>query len=164
MRSRRVLLAMFILLTIAASACKEPNTYGKDLPDPDIQESPPDLGARPPSPEPPLNPGVVKTSPKPVAESPQPAEQLFEVTLVADSPYFRPGNDISMPASLTLRVTNRDTTAERPTRSFTADNGAFDSGPLRAGESWTFKFPRTGRFKVIDHRAPFIYATIEVTG
>jgi hypothetical protein len=98
---------------------------------------------------------------RPTATPPAPTpERFFDVSMVADSPYFEPGNDLEMPVEFTLRVTNRDGTPERPGRSFTDKGGSFDSGLLKPGQVWTHKFSGTGRFQIEDQGLTFIPTTI----
>jgi hypothetical protein len=102
-------------------------------------------------------------TPKPTpAPTPTPAPRFFDVTLVADSPFYEPGNALIMVAGATLRVTNKDTTPEREARSFTDADGSFDSGMLKPGQSWTMRFDKTARFRVKDRGLPFASATFEV--
>ncbi len=165
MRNKPIVLVLLIALLVFAVSCgEEPGVGDKvDLDFPE-QTDAPDLGAPKESPTPaPNEPAVVNPNqPKPEEKPAEPEEKFFDVAMVADSPYFEPGNDLQMPAGFTLRVTNKDATAERPTRSFTAENGAFGSGPMAPGQVWTHKFSGPGRYKVVDHKAPFIFATIEV--
>ncbi len=166
MRKKPVLLALLLVLLVVAVSCGEEPEVGDDkVLDFVDQTDPPDLGERPKeSPTPaPNNPAVVNPNqPKPDEKPAAPEEKFFDVAMVADSPYFEPGNDLQMPAGFTLRVTNKDYTPERPTRSFTAENGAFDSKPMAPGAVWTHTFSGPGRYKVVDHKAPFIFATLEV--
>lgn len=125
------------------------------------------LGAASPSPESADNPGsapVAEPPPPPQAAQPKPAESqtFFDVTLIPNHPYFEPGDEIVISAGTTLRVTNKDTTSERPERSFTADDGSFDSGMLKLGQSWTFKFDSPGSWRIVDRSAPFISARLDV--
>lgn len=162
-----LLLAVLCFLTLVAAACGGDKQIGsKDILDFDEQEEARRLGETSPSPSPEAQQNN-QPSPPPKeqqpASAPAPAkEEFFDVGLIASSPYFEPGNQLAMPRGLTLRVTNKDNTAERPTRTFTAEDGTFDSGPLKPGQIWTHKFASSGTFRVVDKNAPFIYATLEV--
>lgn len=105
------------------------------------------------------------TKPTPAAPaSPAPAqEQFFEVTLTPDSPFYAPGNAMHMPFTLTLRVTNRDSTGGRPFRTFTDKAGNFGSPQLAPGGVWTYKFGFLGTFEIVDNGLTFANATLEVT-
>ncbi len=161
-----LLLGVLCLITLVAAACGGDKQIGsKDLLDFDEQEAR-RLGETSPSPSPEAQQNN-QPSPPPKEQPPPPApapakEEFFDVALIASSPYFEPGNQLVMPRGLTLRVTNKDNTAERPTRTFTAEDGTFDSGQLKLGQTWNHKFTSGGTFRVIDKNAPFIYATLEV--
>lgn len=154
-----------ILFALAALACGEDKKIGDEkILDFQEQKEGGRLGGSAESPDP------TEASSPPPAPAPPPAQasrsappnhQFFEVGLVASSPYFEPGNDMTMSVGATLRVTNKDNTPERQIRSFTAEDGSFDSGPLKPGQTWTYRFKGPGKWRVIDRDAPFIYATIE---
>lgn len=157
-----VLAAMILLL----AACNEGVKVGDDIDLAAVDQNKQEcrLGeckSPEPSPVSTEKAGIGGSSPSPTAKPTQ-AEQLFDVTLVADSPYYEPGNDLSMPFSFTLRVTNNDRTEGRPVRSFTDEDGVFDSGPLKPGEKWTWKFDGPGQFKITDRAAGFIFANLVV--
>jgi hypothetical protein len=119
-----------------------------------------------PSPEA-ANPGATQPPPQapPAAQkpaAPAPEQTFFDVGLIATHPYFEPGDEIIITRGVTLRVTNKDTTAERPDRAFTAEDGTFDSGRLKPGQVWTMKFDSPGTWKIVDRAAPFISAKFEV--
>jgi hypothetical protein len=107
-------------------------------------------------------------SPTPAASvqaQPQPQEQTYTITLVTDSPWFhdnnnQPATSFQISAGTTLRVINKDTSEERPTRSFTTAD--FDSGDMGRGATWTYKLAQSGRWEVHDNKSPFILATLEV--
>jgi hypothetical protein len=87
------------------------------------------------------------------------------VSLIPDSPYYQPGNQVAIKAGVTLRVTNKDGTPERSKgRSYRAKNGSFDSGLLKPGQSWTRLFDRPGRYEISDDGLPFATGTLEVIG
>lgn len=167
-RNRHIsLLAVIWLLALIAVGCGGDKQIGsEDLLDFDEQKNAKRLGEASPTPP----PAETKTSepatgpPKQNQPSPPPPpeENFFDVAMIASSPYFEPGNQLVMTRGVTLRVTNKDNTAERPQRSFTAEDGTFDSGLLKPGQIWTYKFKSGGTWRVIDRNAPFIYATLEV--
>lgn len=156
------LLALF--LGAALSGCGGAKRTGSEkILDFQEQEDAERLGEQAQAASPTPSPTETKAAVSQNTQSPPPAsETFFDVTLVAASPYFEPGNELVMPRSMTLRVTNKDNTAERPTRSFTDEGGSFDSGPLKLGETWTHKFAGPGNFRIVDSKAPFIFATLEV--
>lgn len=159
----RILMPALAILLIAA-ACGEPQKTGSEkLLEFEEQENKKRLGEKEsPSPDAPTELVLGKESPSPSPSPPPPVEHFFDVSLTADSPYFQPGNALLIQAGVTLRVTNKDATSERPTRSFTAKDGSFDSGPLAFGKVWTQKFDNAGFWDIIDSNAPFILATLEV--
>lgn len=106
-------------------------------------------------------------APPPPPPPQQPQEQTYTISLVADTPWFQDNagqgsNRFQIQVGATLKVVNKDNTEERPTRSFTASNKDFDSGPMAPGATWTYKLARTGSWEVQDHRAPFIQAILDV--
>ncbi len=163
---RRLILVILVLAVGSMLACGKSQSVGSErLLEFEEQEGAKRLGQREePSPEP-AEQEKAALAAKP-ASSPEPSPQTevkyFDVSLVADSPYYDPGNELTMTVNLTLRVTNLDRTTERPQRSFTARDGSFSSGPLRVGQVWTFKFPTTGAWELQDDFAPFIFGTIQV--
>jgi hypothetical protein len=107
--------------------------------------------------------GVGEPTEAPQKEAPPaPQEQFFDIHLVGESPYYfdatngQAASVFRMPVGYTLRVTNKDTTDNRPTRSFTASNGAFTSPDLKPGEVWTFRFSTGGSFDLIDRCCPYV--------
>lgn len=104
----------------------------------------------------------IERSPSPSPVPTQVEVHFFDVTLVADAPYYDPGNRLTMPTGFTLRVTNKDATEGRPSRSFKSDDGSFDSGRLKPGAVWTQKFDQPGSWHIIDDAAGFIFADLEV--
>ena len=57
-----------------------------------------------------------------------------------------------------VSVTNRD----RIARSVTADQGAFDSGPIQPGATWTYEPKSAGKFNFHDSTRPYVVGTLEV--
>lgn len=174
MRPFSKLLPMFLLLVLVGTACGESQKVGSEkLLDFKEGEGGQRLGFETPPPDatPVANAiDVQRETPAPrVTPTPAPTAQIqyFDVELIADSPYYKaggqPSNLIAMRASAVLRVTNKDATAERKCRSFTAANGAFNSGCMPFGEKpFTFKFPGAGRFAIKDEGLTFASATLEV--
>jgi hypothetical protein len=166
----RFLVGALVVLVLSMMACGEGQKVGSEkILDFEEQENAERLGQRQsPSPEPSPAAGegekgaLGQRTPSPAAAPPPAEEKFFDVTLIAASPYYEPGNQLAMPTGLTLRVTNKDTTPERATRSFTAEDGSFDSGQLRPGQVWTMKFTKGGFWRIVDKAAPFIFAELEV--
>lgn len=165
---KKITIALAMLLMVVAAACGEDVQYGDGLdPDAIVAATPTCRLGECKSPEPsPISTekvgiGTSPTPPKPTAQQ-QPEERFFDVTLVDYSPYYEPGQQLTMPVGFTLRVTNKDNTEGRPVRSFAADDGSFDSGPLKPGEVWTRKFDQPGSYQIKDRAAGFIYASLEV--
>ena len=97
------------------------------------------------------------------AATSKPAAQTYEVQLIAGNPYYAPGDQLRMPAGTTIRVTNNDRTPERSKgRSFTAENGAFDSGLIKPGGSWTHVIAQKGTYTIVDTAVNFARATLTV--
>lgn len=162
------ILALLMVIAFLGAACGGPPEVGsKDLLDFEEQKPKERLGeaASPTAPPAAARSPAAGSTAAPVTKPPEPPrqeERFFDVKMVAQAPYFEPGEQLTMSMSFTLRVTNNDTTAERPTRSFTAEDNSFNSGPLKPGQVWTYKFKSRGTFSVVDSNAPFIRATLEV--
>lgn len=165
---------MLILLSVIAlllSVCGKPNKVGSEklLEGLGGEVAECRLGETCPTPSPPPEEGTgdkgAITNPQPTQEPPPPPppqEEFFDVTLVENSPYFEPGNVLTMHRSLTLKVTNTDTCACRPWRTFTAEDGSFSSPKLAPGESWTIRLG-AGSWTIVDQSAGFIRASLQVT-
>jgi len=168
-RHTRWLSSLLVFMAVFGSACGASQRVGSErLTEFEEQEVGPRLGQA--LEEEPEQPGVTAaplavgqraTPPTPL---PTPTQRLFDVALVADSPFYHPGNRIIIAAGTTLRVTNRDTTPERPRRSFTDSNGAFSSGPLAAGQVWTQRFDAPAIYDIVDEGVTFARARLEVRG
>ncbi|MBW3588167.1 MAG: hypothetical protein KY429_01975 [Actinobacteria bacterium] len=167
-----LLIVLWIVLLLT-SACGKPNKVGSEkLLDIEQEIAECRLGERCPTPSPLADEGQGEgnkgaiTNPQPPQEPPPPPpppqEQFFDVTLVEYSPYYEPGNALTMHRSLTLRVTNKDTCACRSWRTFTAEDGSFSSPRLAPGESWTIRLG-AGAWTIVDQSAGFIRASLEVT-
>lgn len=166
----KVLGALSVLLLLFG-ACGEGQKVGSErLLEFEEQENARRLGERTPEPTPegtPLALGVgeeEKAAPTPTpAPTPEPAPEYFEVALVPESPYYEPGNAITVPVGTTIRVTNRDHTPERSDgRSFTAKDGSFHSGRLAPGQTWEWTFNQPASYEVIDEGLRFATASLRV--
>lgn len=166
----KVVGAVCVLLLLGA-ACGESQKVGSEkLLEFEEQENAQRLGERTPEPTPegtPRSLGVgeeERAAPTPTPEpTATPEPEYFDIALVPNSPYYEPGNSITIPAGTTIRVTNRDDTAERSDgRSFTAKNGAFHSGLLKPGESWTQLFSNPSTYEIIDEGLRFATGTLRV--
>jgi len=160
-------LILIVLAVVVAAGCGQDQKYGSEsIADIKEQEDAQRLGQRTAEPAPKGTPQALDAAstptPKP-SPTPQATPTYFDVSLVPDSPYYQPGNQVAIKVGVTLRVTNRDGTPERSGgRSYTAKNGSFDSGLLKPGKSWTFRFDSPGRFEIVDEGLPFATATLEV--
>ena len=155
---------MILALLALAAGCGKGVSYGDKL-DTDLKDggSKCRLGeCKSPTPASDTKVGVGAQSPSPSPVQTQVEVRYFDVSLVADAPYYDPGNRLTMPVGFTLRVTNKDTTDGRPIRSFKSDDGSFDSGRLKPGAVWTQKFDQPGSWHIVDDAAGFIYADLEV--
>jgi hypothetical protein len=107
--------------------------------------------------------GTQPTPPPTQKPTAAPKKQYFDVSLVANSPFYKPGNSITIKAGVTLRVTNADTTPERKKgRTFTDKAGTFNSGTLTAGKSWTWVFNQPATYEIVDEGLTFATARLEV--
>jgi hypothetical protein len=171
----RTLLLVYLALILVVAACGKPQSYGDAIDTSKIGDVKPtcrlgECKSPEPSPES-TNKAAVgseTSAPAPQAEaSKAPETKFFDVYLVAESPFYAHGQNkelgqaLTMPTGFTLRVTNDDRTEGRPVRSFTAE-GAFDSGRLRPGQTWSMAFGQRGKWDITDVAAGFIRATFEV--
>lgn len=157
------------VLGLLLGACGEGQKVGSEkLLEIDEQENLQRLGERTPEPEPegtPTSLTVGANTPRPTVAAPRRTPPVFNIELVPNSPFYKPGNALRVVTGVTIKVTNTDNTAERRSgRSFTDKNGAFNSGILKPGQSWTWVFERPGRFEIIDQGLTFASATLEVVG
>jgi hypothetical protein len=166
----RRIIPLLCMLGLLLSACGEGQSVGNQGLLDDIKDQGGDFRFTPP-PLPDEEEGggqlaIDQRATPPPAEAPAPTPPpaqvtYFDVELVADSPFYKPGNALEMSSGAVLRVTNRDATPERACRSFTDKQGTFNSGCLKPGESWTFRLGQ-GRFDIIDQGLPFATATLTV--
>lgn len=166
----RVLGAVSAVLLLLASCGESQKVGSEKLLEFEEQQDARRLGERTPVPTPegtPLALGVgeeEKAQPTPTAEAtPTPEPRYFDVALVPNSPYYRPGNAVTVKVGTTLRVTNEDSTAERADgRSFTAKDGSFHSGLLKPGETWTRTFQQPASYEIIDEGLRFATGSLRV--
>ena len=174
---RRAVAVVILLLCLVAGACGKDKSVGSEKVLDFEEQKENRLGTeasttQPPSAQPagspttaPANATTTPTTQRaaaPTTTAPRAAESFFDVTLIDRHPYYEPGDQIVVTVGTTLRVTNKDTTAERPQRSFTAADGSFDSGMLKVGQVWTYKLSTPGSWRIVDRSAPFISAQLDV--
>ncbi len=161
------LFALLVCLLIAGVACGKGQKVGSEkLLNFNEQQNAQRLGARTPPPAATAS-GALTVGEQPTkAPTPKPAapkKVYFDVQLVANSPFYKPGNAIQIRTGVTLRVTNTDATAERSKgRSFTDKGGTFNSGLMKAGGSWTWVFDQPGSYEIVDQGLTFATARLEV--
>lgn len=162
---RRLALVVLVLSLGAALGCGKGQKVGSERLLEFKEQSGERLGARTPSPKETAQPLTVQQ------QTPRPARpvqtkaptRFFDIALVADSPFYKPGNKVTVRVGVTVRVTNSDRTPERSKgRSFTDKNGAFHSGLLKPGQQWTWVFDRPAAYEVIDQGLNFATAYLEV--
>lgn len=166
--------ALLFCMSILLSACGKPNKVGSEklLDIKQDEKGACRLGQNCPTPEaqstasPEANVLGKPTSPPP---PPPPQAQFYEISLTStegswyhDEAKKEDITCLAITVGTNLRVTNKDSEPNRPTRTFTATNGDFDSGPLKLGERWTHKFERAGEWQVQSKGAPFIILNLKV--
>jgi plastocyanin len=72
---------------------------------------------------------------------------------------FSPSS-LSVPVGATVTVTNKDNVAH----TWTAKSGAFDSGPLAPGASYSFTFTQPGTYDYFCRIHSFMTGSVNVTG
>lgn len=82
--------------------------------------------------------------------------ETAEITIV-DFTFSGPSE---VPVGTTVTVTNEDSASH----TWTAENGAFDSGSLATGDSFEHTFDEAGTFAYVCNFHPSMTGTIEVTG
>lgn len=110
----------------------------------------------------PASPGTAALgtpAPSAPAAAPTEAQRTFEVTLIHDSPYYEPGNELEIPAGTKIIITNRD----ELTRRFRTTNGPYDSGDLTQGQKYEFTANTRGVFQVADEHVPFATGKLTIT-
>jgi hypothetical protein len=163
----KYLLVLLSCVLVVGTACGKGQKVGSEkLLDFKVQQDAQRLGGRtapPPTPSGALTVGAQAT-PKPTPKPTEPPKkQYFDVGLVANSPFYKPGNSIQIRVGVSLRVTNQDATPERSKgRSFTDKAGTFNSGLLKAGQSWTWVFDQPGSYEIVDQGLTFATARLEV--
>ncbi|HVE92090.1 MAG TPA: hypothetical protein VNE62_07300 [Actinomycetota bacterium] len=166
---KRVLCLLGVVAALAVS-CKDPPRYGNGD-GPSLRPGASGYGFETPSPSPSVAAPGASTNPKvpaptarptPAPTPTPPAPTFLDIELVADSPYYKPGNEITLPLSHTLRVTNRDQTAERPCRTFADSRRSFSSPCLKPGESWSRLFLAPVSYQIADPGLPFAPARLDV--
>jgi hypothetical protein len=158
--------AVLLLLT---AACGSGQKVGnEDLLNFQEQKNAQRLGEATPAPTPGASAGALtvgsQPTPPPRPKATPPKVQYFDVTLVANSPFYKPGNALTIRVGVTLRVTNVDKTPERSSgRSFTDQAGSFNSGILKPGQSWTHTFTQPAQYEVVDQGLTFATARLQVS-
>jgi hypothetical protein len=167
---RTLVLVGLALMSLLAVACGEKQKVGSEklLEFEEQQRGGARLGEKtpPPAKETPgsLTVGETKAPTKTATPAPKATPSYFDVSLVPNSPYYKPGNRIVIRKGVTIRVTNKDATAERSKgRSFTDKHGSFHSGLLKPGATWTWTFNAPATYEVVDEGLNFATAALEVT-
>ncbi len=154
---------VLMLVLLAFTACGGGQKTGsQEVLDFEEQQKADELGAA--TPKPTAKPAGATSAPTRTAApaTARPA-QNYDVQLIAGNPYYAPGDQLRMPAGATIRVTNKDMTPERSNgRSFTAENGAFDSGLIKPGATWTKVIATKGTYTIVDTALNFARATLTV--
>jgi hypothetical protein len=157
--------AVVLIVLFGCAACGGGQKTGsEDVLDFEEQQKADQLGAV--TPKPTAKPANVSSAPSRTvapAATAKPAAPTYDVQLVPGNPYYAPGDELRMPAGTTIRVTNKDTTPERSNgRSFTAENGAFDSGLIKPGATWSKVIAQKGTYTIVDKAVNFARATLTV--
>jgi hypothetical protein len=168
MRRRNLFTILLVCVALLGAACGSKQKVGDEkLLNFQEQQNAKRLGeatAAPKSPSGALTVGGTQPTPRPTqAPTAAPKKQYFDVSLIANSPFYKPGNSITIRVGVTLRVTNADTTKERAKgRSFTDKAGTFNSGVLTPGKSWTWVFNQAASYEIVDEGLTFATARLEV--
>ncbi|HVE75536.1 MAG TPA: hypothetical protein VND22_02085 [Actinomycetota bacterium] len=165
----RRLLIIFTCALIALAGCSQGEEVGSDkLKKFDEQDEPGRIGGierESPSPSPP--PPAPSPSPTQAAAAPppKPAGPLglcgrtqaaeCKVSITADG--YNPFN-FRIAIGTVVRVVNEDGQA----RTFTADQGHFDSGSIAPGATWSYTAGTAGTFNFHDETRPFVVGSMEV--
>jgi plastocyanin len=105
---------------------------------------------------------ISTTRPPAARTTPPPATRqaaTFRVRIVASAQGYDPVS-FQVYKGTHVVVTNTDKVAH----TFTSDNHAFDSGPIKAGASWTYIASRDGTFPFHDDTRPFASGQMQVYG
>lgn len=153
MGNKKGIAALLIVWVFLVSACGKPPAVGEGI---EIDESGKieicRLGEKCPTPSPQKteNLGVgASPSPSPVA-SPTKSQEPAVTVIIPEGANYEPFA-IEMEAGALLKVVNKDCRPEVPKgRSFTDQEGNFDSGLLKCNEEWLWVANVIGQFTVID--------------
>lgn len=163
---KRLLLSFLLLLLIVATSCKQEHGIGDesllDFKEREQQRlgqsSPsPSPAAEAPSPPPQQKQGVGQAP----QEQPQQQEPVIQISIRSDNAgsAFDP-SVVRVTKGGKVTWVNNDSTA----RSVEADGGAFNSGLIPPGGSWTWTATRSGRHDYHDGTRPYAVASLEVVG
>jgi plastocyanin len=106
-------------------------------------------------------PAVVHTAPPVATATPRPAAQ-FGIAINGDNsgqPQFQP-TPVRVYVGTIIVFTNNDSVA----RSVAADSGAFNSGSIAPGKTWTYTASTIGTFDFHDGTRPYAVGTLQVVG
>jgi hypothetical protein len=169
---RKMVVLPIGIVLLLVGACGEGQKVGSEkLLEFKEQQGASRLGER--TPEPNQTPGSLTVGERTPAPTPRPttAPNYFEISLIADSPFYKDmtnnkvGAKFTVRVGTTIRVTNNDQTPERSDgRSFTeASSGIFNSGLLKVGQQWTWTFRQPANYQVKDiGKLKFANAVVQV--
>lgn len=153
---KRVLAATVLLLMSAG--CSSGSEYGAGVEVEGDGNTERIGGLDQPTPEITVAPQAAASTPAPTtapAAAPTPVPRTLNVEINANG--FNPFN-FRVAAGTKVRVTNRDSSP----RSFTADAGAFDSGPIAPGATWEWVASPVGTHNFHDETRPYVVGQVEV--
>ncbi len=163
------LVGIAILMTLLGAACGSGQKVGNEgLLNFQEQKNAQRLGEATPAPTPGASVGALgigsQPTPAPRPKATPPKVRYFDVQLVSKSPFFKPGNALTIRVGVTIRVTNTDTTPDRRGgRSFTDQAGTFNSGLLKPGQSWLHTFTQPAQYEIVDQGLTFATARLQVS-
>lgn len=110
------------------------------------------------SPEPTATSAVLGESPEP-EPSPSPTKRVvFSLILTKESPFYDPGQEVTVQVGTVLKITNNDDKVRR----YATQGGPYDTGSLQPGGTIEIVLDIAGKWQIYDESVPFATATLEV--
>ncbi|MCA1839928.1 MAG: hypothetical protein LC723_06310 [Actinobacteria bacterium] len=111
-----------------------------------------------PSTAPTANSNAIGNSPKPVQSTQGATQNVLEIDLTHDSPYYSKGQDMEVTAGTLIKIKNTD---DKDRRFFTQD-GPYDTADMPPGTTRQFTANIKGKWALQDPNVPFATGSLTV--
>jgi hypothetical protein len=164
---KRALVIMAIMSMLVAVGCSRKERVGtEELLDIEEEKQRERLGQILKSPDPtePAPSAAAIGGPSPDTQQQQQEEQqeqnqeIVELFLISEHPYYEPNPNMQVRVGSTLRITNRDDKVRR----YQSQDGTYDSGPIDPGGTVDVVCDVAGDFTIADENVPFATAFLQV--